>query len=440
MANLTRINLPFDNIVVHIQKTEKALNTGRYNSWGSLEEQIENYYKEELGQSLSPDDLHRLVTDIENRRTGFGILTELVDSDDVTDIAVNRFDEIKIQRVGGMGWEKVDLSFGTSIELRGYIGRLMTKGKRGITTSDPIVDDLRLSYGPNAVTDEANSPKMRVFAAVFPASNNDLLVIRKFRRHVFSLQQMATPEVASMTPSMRFFLKCCVDARLNILVSGGTGSGKTTLLSALLNEVLPNQRMVLIEDPPEIILPFAHQLSPRLEVQRNVPGLEAEDLLIAALRMTPDRIIVGEVRGKEGFTMLQAMNTGHEGSMSTIHANTADDAIAKLETLALRGAVELPYQAIKALIGTALNIVVQLQRAPNGQYRYVAEIAEVTWDRVDKLETRSIFKVLDKINAAGKREKVFKMINKPLIWESHMATFWPENLKTPWVDAPPDKS
>jgi len=367
--------------------------------------------------SLPRDSFDKVVKIIQDRRDKFGVLTDLMEDGLVTDIAVNRYDSIEVQRIGGTGWEKVrGLSFGTEAELDNLVRRLISQAKRSIDSSNPVVDDAKLEGG------------IRLFISYHPASTNTLLILRKFRRQVFTFAQLATSQFRSLSPNMAGFLVTCVGTRLNILVSGGTGSGKTTLLSTLLDAVPETERLVLIEDPPEIILPPAHEMSPRLEVDRDVKGRSAEDMLRYALRMTPDRIIVGEVRGPEAFTMLQAMNTGHEGSMSSIHANTPEDAISRLETLALMGAPELPYRAIKAQIGSALHIIVQLRRSPRDGRRYVSEIAEVVWDGSDNLTTRTIFEV---------REKRFEPVHRPLLWERALSRYWPTETPDPWVKSDP---
>jgi pilus assembly protein CpaF len=370
--------------------------------------------------ALTSEARDKLASIIEDRRKGAGALTDLMNDDLVTDIAVNRYDSISVQRVGGNGWEPVvGLSFGSETELEALVRRLISRARRSIDSTNPVVDDARLPEG------------QRFFVSIKPASTTTVLIIRKFRRQVFTLAELATKQFQSLSPHMAGFLMTCVRTRLNLLVAGGTGSGKTTLLSTLLDSVPATERLVLIEDPPEIILPPAHIYSPRLVVDRDTPGLRAEDMLRYALRMTPDRIIVGEVRGGEAFTMLQAMNTGHEGSMSSIHANTPDDALTRLETLAIMGAPELPYRAIKAQIGSALHIIVQLRRSPRDGRRYVSEIAEVTWDGGDNLETRTLFEV-----RAGK----FAPVNRPLLWERTLARHWPTDRPDPWVTSDPAKS
>lgn len=383
---------------------------------GDLADQVERYLRQQ-NYRITPEQFSRILDEIESRRAGYGILTDLMNDDTITDIAVNRFDDIEIQRVGGAGWEQVpNLSFGTEAELDNLVRRMISLSKRSIDTADPVVDDARLPDG------------QRLFASYPPASTSILLIIRKFRRQVFTLAQLATNDRRSLSPHMASFLTICVAARLNILVAGGTGSGKTTLLSALLDNVPDNERLVLIEDPPEIILPDKHGMAPRLVVDRDTEGLRADDMLRYSLRMTPDRIIVGEVRGREAFTMLQAMNTGHEGSMSSIHANAADDALSRLETLAIMGAPELPYRAIKAQIGSALHILVQLRRSPRDGRRYISEIAEVVWDRGDVLETRTLFEV-----TAGR----FQAVKRPRLWETHLSKHWPSDYPDPWSKSDP---
>jgi pilus assembly protein CpaF len=271
-----------------------------------------------------------------------GPFGSLLTDPEVRDIAVNGIDDIWVMRSGN--WEPADLRFSSEDELRATVDRLVASTGRSValTREDPIVDG-RITGGT----------RPRISAIIPPASDGSpLLTIRVYRSRYLPFEELIRR--GSMTPEMGVFLQAAIRARLNIIVSGGTGSGKTTMLGSILGRVPANERLVLIEDTPEITL-YAESASaseersdewgsyrvPAATPRRNAPRLltdrvrDADAMVRTSLRMSPDRIVVGEVRGKEALSMLQAMNTGHEGSISTIHANAPVDVVSRLETLAL---------------------------------------------------------------------------------------------------------
>jgi pilus assembly protein CpaF len=381
---------------------------------GNLRAQVIEALK---AQGLRADEntLASIVQVIVERRSGMGPLTDLLADETVTDIAINGFDDVWAMRDGDVGWTKVNINFGSPAELDNLIRRVVSAGHRSIDVSNPSTDG-RLGDGP------------RFHAAISPlVHRSPVLTIRKYRHAHFSLADLASGERRSLSRDMALFLTFAVDARLNILVAGGTGSGKTTLLSSLIVLVPAGERMVLIEDTPELA-PLPEQNVVPLEADADVPNRTPDDALRDALRMAPDRLIIGEVRGPEAMTMLQAMNTGHEGSMSSIHANSPDDAIARLATLA-RMAGTLPYDAIRGQIGAAFHLLIQLRRDYHDGRRYISEIAEVVWDGGERLSAKPIFAV---------RNGRFTAIERPTFWEAMMATRWPATVPDPW--APPKRS
>jgi pilus assembly protein CpaF len=311
----------------------------------------------------------KIVALTRGRIAGFGPLTPLMFDDEVRDIAVNGPDDVWALRPSG--WEPVpSIRFGSTGELMEITTRLVAATGVGIalTRETPVVDARLKDGGP------------RICAAIPPATDGGpKLTIRKYRRQRLSLKEYV--ESGAMSVEMAAILFAAVRARLNLLISGGTGSGKTTLLAALLDIIPPTERLVLIEDTRE--LPVDSVDGERWNVvpliaERN-GRLSAAEQLKNSLRMSPDRIIVGEVRGGEALVMLQAMNTGHEGSMSSIHANGAAEALIRLETLAMMSGIELPLMAIRGQIAAAIDLVVHVARNhASGRYT-VVEMAEVVW-------------------------------------------------------------
>ena len=318
-----------------------------------------------------------LQREVLNEAIGLGPLEELLADDSVTEIMVNRADEIFIERKGRLQW--YPLAFTSDRAVMGVIERIVAPLGRRIDESSPLVD-ARLKDGS------------RVNAIIPPlALKGPTLTIRKFSKKRLSADDMVG--FGSVSPQMIQFLQLCVKHRKSMIVSGGTGSGKTTFLNVLSNFIPDGERIITIEDAAELRLNHSHLVS--LESRpSNVEGRGAitiRDLVKNALRMRPDRIVVGECRGGEALDMLQAMNTGHEGSLTTLHANTPRDALARLETLVLMAGMDLPIAAIREQITSAVDIVVQQSRFACGS-RKVTSIAEVTGMENGRVQLQELFR------------------------------------------------
>ncbi len=333
------------------------------------EEDLRKAAREELSQvideeqvPLSPEERRRLIREIGDDVLGLGPLQRYLDDDTVTEIMVNKPDQIYIEQGGQLSL--TGSKFATEAHLRRVIERIVSRVGRRIDESSPMVD-ARLADGS------------RVNAIIPPlAVSGPSLTIRKFSRVPLTVEDLAM--YGTMTPDMATLLDACVRARLNILVTGGTGTGKTTLLNVLSGFLPADDRIVTIEDAVELQLQQQHVV--RLESRpANIEGrgeVSIRELLRNTLRMRPDRIVVGEVRGGEALDMLQAMNTGHDGSLSTVHANSPRDAIARLETLVLMAGMDLPLRAIREQIASAINVIVHLSRLRDGTRR-ITHITEV---------------------------------------------------------------
>src|SRR6266487_4234699 len=312
---------------------------------------------------LSFAERERLSREILDEIFGLGPLEPLLKDPSISDILVNRFDKVYVERGGKL--ERTGLSFKDDAHLMQIIDRIVSRVGRRVDESSPMVD-ARLADGS------------RVNAIIPPlAIDGPCLSIRRFGRDPVTARQMI--ENQTLTEPMLELLSTMVKGRLNILVSGGTGAGKTTLLNVLSGYIPNSDRIVTIEDAAELQLKQEHIV--RLETRPpNIEGKGAvrqRQLVINSLRMRPDRIVVGEVRGEEAFDMLQAMNTGHEGSLTTVHANTPRDALSRLETMCAMANLNLPERAIRQQIASAINVIVQISRMPDGS-RKVMSVTEVT--------------------------------------------------------------
>jgi Flp pilus assembly CpaF family ATPase len=311
---------------------------------------------------LSGPERQRLIRDIIDDVLGHGPIQRFLDDPSITEVMVNRYDQVYVERQGRIF--PTDTKFTSDDALRRVIDRIVSKVGRRIDESSPLVD-ARLADGS------------RVNAIIPPlAVNGPALTIRKFGRDALTVHDLVT--LGSLSPEMGELLHACVVARMNIIVSGGTGTGKTTLLNVLSGFIPPEDRIVTIEDAVELQLQQEHVI--RLESRpQNIEGkgeVSIRDLVRNSLRMRPDRIVVGEVRGGECLDMLQAMNTGHDGSISTVHANSPRDAIARLETLVLMAGMDIPLRAVREQLASAVNLVVHITRMRDGSRR-VTHITEV---------------------------------------------------------------
>jgi pilus assembly protein CpaF len=343
---------------------------------------------------LSQLERERLVVDVQHETFGLGPLEPLLTDPDIADILVNDFRNIYIEKFGKL--HKVDVVFRDNAHLMQIIDRIVSKVGRRIDESYPMVD-ARLPDGS------------RVNAIIPPlAIDGPTLSIRRFGLDPLRMHNILAN--GTLTSEMAQVFKGAVKARLNMLISGGTGSGKTTLLNILSEYIPPDERIITIEDSAELQLKQEHVV--RLETRPpNIEGagqITQRDLVRNSLRMRPDRIIVGEVRGGEALDMLQAMNTGHDGSISTIHSNSTRDALSRLETMVLMAGMDLPERAIKEQVASAVNIVIQLARLSDGT-RKVVKVSEITGMEGSVVVMQDIFYFERKgISAEGKVIGEFK--------------------------------
>ena len=328
------------------------------------------------GEPLSRTDRDRLVKEIAADIVGYGPLEEFLEDESVTEIMVNSPTRIYIEKRGQI--HETDARFNDEGHLRRIIDKIVATVGRRIDEVSPMVD-ARLPDGS------------RVNAIIHPlVIDGPTLTIRKFAKKRLTADEMIS--LGTMTPELVDFLSRCVQAKLNVLVSGGTGAGKTTLLNVVSSFVPTYERVVTIEDAAELQLGQKHVI--RLESRPpNVEGkgqVAIRDLVRNALRMRPDRIIVGEVRGAEALDMLQAMNTGHDGSLTTIHCNSPRDAMSRLETMVLMAGFNLPHKAIREQISSALDMIVHLDRMDDGS-RKVTQVTEVLRMEGDAVTLQDLF-------------------------------------------------
>ena len=343
---------------------------------------------------LSLFDRENVVQDVLHELFGLGPLEMLLQDPSISDILVNRHSQVYIEREGRI--EETDVVFRDDKHLMQIIERIVSAVGRRIDESTPMVD-ARLQDGS------------RVNVIIPPlALDGPCMSIRRFRTDRLGADDLVDRE--SMTRPMLDFLRGAVAARLNIIVSGGTGAGKTTLLNILSSFISGNERVVTIEDAAELTLRQRHVV--RLETRPpNIEGKGAvrqRQLVINALRMRPDRIVVGEVRGEEALDMLQAMNTGHDGSLTTIHANSPRDALYRLDTMVAMANLNLPDKAIRQQVASAVNVVVQISRMSDGT-RKITAISELTGMEQDVITMQDIFTFTKTgIDDSGKTTGVFR--------------------------------
>jgi pilus assembly protein CpaF len=331
-----------------------------------------------VGEStpMNLQERERLAQEVLDEVFGLGPLEPLLADPTVSDILVNTHKRVYVERKGIL--EMTSVQFRDDIHLMGIIDRIVSAVGRRVDESSPMVD-ARLADGS------------RVNAIIPPlAVDGPCLSIRRFGRDPLTADDLLQNN--SLTPAMLELLRGCVKARLNILVSGGTGAGKTTFLNVLSSYISNRERIVTVEDAAELQLHQDHVV--RLETRpANIEGkgaVQQRQLVINSLRMRPDRIIVGEVRGEEALDMLQAMNTGHDGSLTTIHANTPRDALSRLETMVAMGSLNIPENALRRQIASAIDVVVQVSRLSDGTRKVIA-LAEITGMEGDIVSMQDIF-------------------------------------------------
>ena len=379
-----------------ISKTEEVRHT------------IEDLYDQILSQEgtiLSRQERQRLFEQIVAEILGFGPIEPLLADESITEIMVNGPNKIYIERKGKL--EKVNLTFESDEHLMRIIDRIVSPLGRRIDESSPYVD-ARLPDGS------------RVNAIIPPlALNGPTLTIRKFSKTPLTIDDLI--RFGSITAEAVEFLKACVVSRLNVIVSGGTGSGKTTLLNILSGFIPDDERIITVENAAELQLRQEHVVT----LESRPPNIEGKgevtirDLVINCLRMRPDRIVVGECRGGEALDMLQAMNTGHDGSLTTAHANTPRDTLSRLETMCLMAGMDLPVRAIREQIASAVNLIIQQSRMQDGSRKIVA-VTEVQGMEGDVIVMSDIFtfeqqgmeagRVIGRLKPTGIRPKFVERI------------------------------
>jgi pilus assembly protein CpaF len=342
----------------------------------TIEEMYDNILAEEH-IVLSRAERQRLFEQIVSEILGYGPLEPLLADPTITEVMVNGSKNIYIERAGMV--ERVNLVFESDEHLMRIIEKIVAPLGRRIDESSPYVD-ARLPDGS------------RVNAVIPPISLvGPVLTIRKFFKIPLTVEKLI--EFGTVTAEVMEMLKACVVAKLNMLISGGTGTGKTTFLNILSGYIPGDERILTIENAAELQLRQEHVVT----LESRPPNIEGrgeitiKDLVINSLRMRPDRIVVGECRGPEAFDMLQAMNTGHEGSMTTVHANSTRDALARIENMVLMAGMELPHRAIREQIAAALNVIIQLERMRDGSRRVVS-VTEVQGMEGDVITMSDIFK------------------------------------------------
>jgi pilus assembly protein CpaF len=330
----------------------------------------------EASELMGRTERDRLCEEIFNEMMGLGPLEPLIQDPTISEIMVNNPRQVFVERQGRI--ELSDVVFADDKHLLRIIERIVSQVGRRIDESSPMCD-ARLLDGS------------RVNAIIPPlAIDGPALTIRKFSKKPLTIDKLV--DFKSMSPSMATFLQACVKSKLNILIAGGTGSGKTTVLNVLSECIPDHERLITIEDAAELQLQQEHVI--RLETRpanvEGAGGINQAELLKNCLRMRPDRIILGEVRGGEAMSMLQAMNTGHEGSLATLHSNTPRDTLSRLETMVLMAGMDLPVRAIREQIASALDMVVQIERSTDGSRR-ITHITEVTGMEGDIIQLQDVF-------------------------------------------------
>jgi pilus assembly protein CpaF len=366
---------------------------------------------------LSHQQKQSLIAELLDDVLGFGPLERLLRDPTVSDILINNAHSIYVERNGVLE-EETGIGFRDNQQLLEIIQRIVSQVGRRVNESSPMVD--------------ARLPDGSRFNAIVPplALDGPMVSIRRFGKRPLRIADLLA--LKALTPEMCVYLEAAVKARLNILVSGGTGSGKTTLLNALSSFIPPTERIITIEDAAELQMQQHHV--GRLEARP--PNLEGKgevtirDLVRNALRMRPDRIVIGECRGAEALDMLQAMNTGHEGSLTTLHANSPRAALGRLETMILFSQIELPLRAMRQQIASAINVIIQVERLPGGPRR-ITNITEVTGMEADILTLQELFVFREMgMDSAGKAYGEFVAAG--------LASHYHSRIQAAGITLPPD--
>jgi pilus assembly protein CpaF len=337
---------------------------------GDIGERVTRAVTEQLVLDRTPltrEERRQIIREITDDILGYGPLENFLRDDSVTEVMVNAYDQIYVERLGKL--ERTQASFADNSHLLRIIDKIVSQIGRRVDEASPMVD-ARLPDGS------------RVNAIIPPlALKGPTLTIRKFARDPYTMNDLIS--FGSISPKAAQFLAACVKGKLNVLISGGTGTGKTTTLNAMSAFIPGDERIVTIEDAAELQLQQEHVIT----LESRPPNIEG---VRNALRMRPDRIIVGEVRGPETLDMLQAMNTGHEGSLTTIHANSPRDALSRLETLVMTAGVELPLRAIREQVSSAFDLLVQITRLVDGSRR-ISHVTEVLRMESDVITLQDVF-------------------------------------------------
>ncbi len=343
---------------------------------------LDQYINDEIDETLEDYELDPMARNhifnlIQNEINGFGPLSDLLDNEAVTEIMVNGTHDIYVE-IDGKLVKDESVSFINNEHIIRTVQRIVQPLGRTLDAANPMVD-ARLHDGS------------RLNAIIPPLSlTGPLITIRKFSKRLEGIDDLL--RMGTLTAHMAMFLEACVKSKLNIIISGGTGTGKTTLLNILSDFIDDEERIITIEDAAELKLHQSHvvSLETRMVNYEGEGEITIRDLVRNSLRMRPDRIIVGEVRGKEAFDMMQAMNTGHEGSITTLHSNSPEDAVNRLETMMLMNDMEIPVYAIRNYIEKAIDIIVQIDRLSDGK-RKITSISEVVGLKNDKICLKEIF-------------------------------------------------
>ena len=400
---LSSRNVQDENYVLLKQRVHnemiEAVNKEKREEFASEADKRE-YYKEKLeaivnagNAQLSRAERNRLIEEVYDDVVGLGPLEPLLQDPEVTEIMVNNYDRVYIESHGKIKLSEV--TFRDNAHVMNIINRIVSTVGRHIDEANPMVD-ARLSDGS------------RVNAVISPvALSGPTITIRKFSKNPLTVSDLV--KFGSISPKMMSFLEACVRGRKNIVVSGGTGSGKTTLLGILSDYIPDDERIVTIEDAAELQLRQEHVITMESR-PANIEGtgqITIRDLVRNALRMRPDRIVVGEVRSGETLDMLQAMNTGHDGSLTTAHANSPRDLISRMETMVLMSGLEMPVRAIREQIASAVDIIVHQARMRDGS-RKIVNITEVVGMEGDIITLQDIYTYqMDGLDSAGRQKGNF---------------------------------